>query len=558
MANKFLFNPLGAPFDLVRNDLADLATRDHGSLTDLTASDDHTQYALLAGRSGGQTLYGGTSASNPLTLVSTSHATKDGIFFGLSGVHKFDEVNGFWGIGTAASTEPMQVVAAPTDTGAGTSRAYLGQLTPNPASASSHSFYANDNFLTVSAGTTSAYTGSLVGGRYLVQLLGDQAVTTGTGLLLQAFLGPIFGAPNSTGTVTTITGAQIQVNNKSNASGTVTTTGVGGYFFYGHFSPGNITTAIGAHLAIGGSSAGAGVGTITNLYAAKISRRNPAGTNSLSAGTITNAYMCYIDGWPTTGMTYTNAPVQLQLESSDVTTTIGIRQLGTNSHNRFQGLCRFGDDVTPTFDIGLGGNAARTIGIERHTTANTAGNNFTVRGGGATVGATNKVGGTITVQSGTGTGNAVPSRVDIQGPASGAASGTTDQAMVTRVGINGTATIPTGSATTLLTIPLATLQMCNGLLAFGIEVSDGTDMIAYCGSVYFSAVNKAGTYTSGLQPLLSSSALSAADTIAPVFTITTGTNQILLKVDPVVTGMTPTINRITYTLLSYTQQDISF
>lgn len=48
---------------------------DHGSLTGL-ADDDHTQYALLAGRSTGQTLVGGTGASENLTLSPTSNATK--------------------------------------------------------------------------------------------------------------------------------------------------------------------------------------------------------------------------------------------------------------------------------------------------------------------------------------------------------------------------------------------------------------------------------------------------------------------------------------------------
>ncbi|MDD2717818.1 MAG: tail fiber domain-containing protein, partial [Candidatus Wallbacteria bacterium] len=48
---------------------------DHGSLGGLT-HDDHAQYSLLAGRSGGQILYGGTAASNSLTLDSTSNTTK--------------------------------------------------------------------------------------------------------------------------------------------------------------------------------------------------------------------------------------------------------------------------------------------------------------------------------------------------------------------------------------------------------------------------------------------------------------------------------------------------
>lgn len=41
-----------------------------------TLPDEHTQYALLAGRVGGQTLIGGTASGDDLTLQSTSHATR--------------------------------------------------------------------------------------------------------------------------------------------------------------------------------------------------------------------------------------------------------------------------------------------------------------------------------------------------------------------------------------------------------------------------------------------------------------------------------------------------
>jgi hypothetical protein len=48
---------------------------DHGALTGLS-DDDHSQYPLLAGRSGGQTIYGGTDSGDDLTIGSTSDATK--------------------------------------------------------------------------------------------------------------------------------------------------------------------------------------------------------------------------------------------------------------------------------------------------------------------------------------------------------------------------------------------------------------------------------------------------------------------------------------------------
>ena len=58
---------------------------DHGALTGL-GDDDHTQYALLAGRSGGQTLIGGTGSGDGLTLRPTSHSTAGQITLGPSGL----------------------------------------------------------------------------------------------------------------------------------------------------------------------------------------------------------------------------------------------------------------------------------------------------------------------------------------------------------------------------------------------------------------------------------------------------------------------------------------
>ena len=53
---------------------------DHGIISGLL-DDDHTQYVLLAGRASGQTIIGGSGASENLTLQSTSDATKGAIVF---------------------------------------------------------------------------------------------------------------------------------------------------------------------------------------------------------------------------------------------------------------------------------------------------------------------------------------------------------------------------------------------------------------------------------------------------------------------------------------------
>lgn len=72
---------------------------DHGSISGLS-DDDHAQYALLAGRSGGQSLIGGSASANDLSLSSTSNATKGKIKLGASSA--FDEANSRLGIGSNA------------------------------------------------------------------------------------------------------------------------------------------------------------------------------------------------------------------------------------------------------------------------------------------------------------------------------------------------------------------------------------------------------------------------------------------------------------------------
>jgi len=64
---------------------------DHGALSGL-GDDDHSQYAFLAGRVGGQTLRGGTASGNDLTLVSTSNATKGYVFLGAETNAYFEDI----------------------------------------------------------------------------------------------------------------------------------------------------------------------------------------------------------------------------------------------------------------------------------------------------------------------------------------------------------------------------------------------------------------------------------------------------------------------------------
>ncbi|HUM43813.1 MAG TPA: hypothetical protein PKI14_12770 [Fervidobacterium sp.] len=79
---------------------------DHGSVSGLS-DDDHGQYGLLAGRSGGQILNGDTASAGNLELHSTSNGTKGKILLGASIVA--DEANTRLGIGSATPDTILHV-----------------------------------------------------------------------------------------------------------------------------------------------------------------------------------------------------------------------------------------------------------------------------------------------------------------------------------------------------------------------------------------------------------------------------------------------------------------
>jgi len=60
---------------------------------------------LITGKAGGQTIYGGTAASENLTLSSTTNATKGKIILGTSSA--YDGTSMFLGIGTTSPTNPL-------------------------------------------------------------------------------------------------------------------------------------------------------------------------------------------------------------------------------------------------------------------------------------------------------------------------------------------------------------------------------------------------------------------------------------------------------------------
>jgi len=102
---------------------------------------------------------------------------------------------------------------------------------------------------------------------------------------------------------------------------------------------------------------------------------------------------------------------------------------------------------SPTNLLSLGGNSARTIWMERHTVSNSVGNPLTVQAGGATSGATNKLGGDAIFAAGLGTGNAGSGKVRLQVAPPGS-SGTADNTLADGLVIDNYGNASLGAATT--------------------------------------------------------------------------------------------------------------
>ena len=77
--------------------------------TGLTRSTNTITNNLSTGISGGQSVVGGTAASNNLTLSSTSNATKGKINFGTGSTSAYDELNDRFGVGSTSPTNQLYI-----------------------------------------------------------------------------------------------------------------------------------------------------------------------------------------------------------------------------------------------------------------------------------------------------------------------------------------------------------------------------------------------------------------------------------------------------------------
>lgn len=177
--------------------------------------------------------------------------------------------------------------------------------------------------------------------------------------------------------------------------------------------------------------------------------------------------------------------------------------------------------TTPTNILSLSGQAARTIWMERHQTANTAGNDLNIQAGGSTVSATNGAGGNLYLKSGQSTGSSI-SYIYFQTPTTNGSS-TADGTMATRVTISN-AGLGIGKTPTYAVDVAGTLNLDEG----GLFRVAGNKFIHYTHST-LTSVTGANTFIGYLAG--NAIAGSAGNTMIGAsagYLITTGANHVII------------------------------
>lgn len=202
------------------------------------------------------------------------------------------------------------------------------------------------------------------------------------------------------------------------------------------------------------------------------------------------------------------------------------------------------------------GNAARIWSMQRHTTANTAGNNLTVNAGGATSAANDKGGGSLILAPGqsTGTGR---SYTLLRGYTAATGTGTGDNALLERLAVGCFKALTDNTNIALANFTIASNTMIAGAVRYCVEVFDGTDLQVEDGCVSFHTTNKAGVIANNVTLKFGNHQAVTAGTLTVTWTVTAA-NPSVLTVNAN-SSLTPSAGypRMTFRLENLTQQAVS-
>jgi len=342
------------------------------------------------------TFTGTVSDYNGFYVVGSSAPTGNNIGFRQTGTSTHNRFQGYVQMGADSTpSHPLVLSATRTET-AGSIFLNSNTLTINPTTDSTTSINVLDVVGITSTGAANKAS-TLQGSRYLVHrsATDTSSIDTIRGIYLQA-LNTAALSTGSGSVPTLLEGANFQAFD--NSSTTVATTTIRGVIGSANLSSNVVSSRVvtnfeGANFTLG-LSAGSTAATVTNGRVIYVDCLNSTSLNR--TGTFTNAYGLDISGWTTsggiggTGWVFTNPPEQIHLQSMTVANSIGIRQVGSTPHNRFNGNVKIGADSAPASALDVTG-----AGIISST--------FNVTGA-TTLGSTLSVTGHVTVEGVTSTG----------------------------------------------------------------------------------------------------------------------------------------------------------
>lgn len=183
------------------------------------------------------------------------------------------------------------------------------------------------------------------------------------------------------------------------------------------------------------------------------------------------------------------------------TNNIGVYSNVTGADNNYPAIFMGGGvgigTTAPTKDLGFGGNTAKTLGLERHTTSNTAGVNFSINAGGSTSGATDKNGGILYLIPGLSTGTGISS-IRLQSLTRANSTGTNTNTPIDRLIIPSRKYLTDNTVVDIIDITLGSNTTTGGEIRYTIHVTNGTDYQTHGGTVKWGAVSKGTAITAGV------------------------------------------------------------
>jgi hypothetical protein len=172
--------------------------------------------------------------------------------------------------------------------------------------------------------------------------------------------------------------------------------------------------------------------------------------------------------------------------------------------------------------------------------------------GGAAVG-TNQNGTNIIITAPTSTGTGTPSQIQLLADASGGTTGTAAATSVPRLVLNGTAALTSASAVTIVTPTIASGSMVGGVIHYTVEATDGTDYQCTSGIMAYAITNKAGTISGTATIIGTEVSNHTVGTLVDTFAVTAAG---LIQITSTSVGITPSRYRVTFSVISNSQQAI--